>query len=442
MCERILIMNSLKKIINYRLLLYLIIVVNSVVPVIIWPFGKDYFYYPKILLIYILIIIGTLVTLMLYRKEIITLKFSKDLVPLVLFIIMVILSTSFSQYKSQAFWGRPLRHEGCAAFISYFLITYFTFLCINSMDDIKTIIKSMMFSASVISIYGVCQYLGFDMIQRDDIRKSWTFTSFATLGNPNFLGSYLSLLFPGCICLYLNSSKKISKCTSFILCLLLYSALICTKTRSAWVGTAFSLLVLCILFFKKIIKYKYNIIILLISFVALTYSLNAAHNGVIAAKFNSLITDYNSVVNKKQYSSNLGSQRLFIWNRAMDYIFDRPLLGSGPDTFDKVFKMSTQEALYHFGAPNVYVDKAHNEYLQIAVTMGFPALVFYLLFLLFLLSKSFSLIITKKYNIYSIFLFSGVIAYAVQGFFNISVVSVAPVYWSMLGMIVSINNRL
>lgn len=431
--------NTYKPILN-RLVLYIVIIINSIVPLIIWPFGEDYFYYPKIVLIYILIILEIIIVFILYKKNSIKLKFSTELIPLILFGVMIILSAAYSQYKGQAFWGRPFRHEGAVAYISYFVIAYFSFVCVNSIDDAKIIIKFIMVSASIISIYGICQYLGADILQRDEIRKDWSFTSFATLGNPNFLGSYLSLLFPIAVCLYLNSKNKIAKYTLLILNLLLFSALICTRTRSAWVGTVFSLFFIGIMFLKRIMNFKYKIIVILISLAALTYTLDTTHNGMISAKFNSLVADYNAIVNKDQYRSNIGSQRIFIWTRTMDYMFERPILGSGPDTFDKVFSMSSEEAVHHFGSSEVYVDKAHNEYLQILVTMGFPALIFYIIFLFMLFIKSNFTVFRKGNNLYTVSLFSGIIAYIVQGFFNISVVSVAPVYWSIIGILLGINN--
>lgn len=125
----------------------------------------------------------------------------------------------------------------------------------------------------------------------------------------------------------------------------------------------------------------------------------------------------------------------------MDYIFDRPFLGSGPDTFDKVFKMSREEASYHFGSPAIFVDKAHNEYLQIAVTLGFPALIFYVSFLFMIIIKSVKIILCCKNNTITLCIFAGFLAYIIQAFFNISVVSVAPVYWSVTGLLIMSNKR-
>ncbi|HBM81942.1 MAG TPA: hypothetical protein DD426_14090 [Clostridiaceae bacterium] len=143
------------------------------------------------------------------------------------------------------------------------------------------------------------------------------------------------------------------------------------------------------------------------------------------------------MISKPSINSTAGSQRIFIWLRTMDYIFERPILGSGPDTFDKVFSMSPKEAKYHFGSQNIYVDKAHNEYLQIIVTTGFPSLFFYMVFLSIVYRKALKSLKYGNKNIYTLCFLGGVTAYIIQAFFNISVVSVAPLYWSLLGMLIS-----
>ena len=85
------------------------------------------------------------------------------------------------------------------------------------------------------------------------------------------------------------------------------------------------------------------------------------------------------------------------------------------------------------------VDKAHNEYLQIAVTIGIPALLTYLTLIGIILFKSVRL---SKSASFLIPLNIALISYLIQAFFNISVVSVAPLYWALLGVICSYINEL
>lgn len=435
-------MNKLRNFLSLKSLLLLVIIFDSVIPLIVWPFGSDYFYYPKILIIYFAVLLGLIICYFSYSKRNIENKFPDELIWVIFFLVMILMSTIFSKYTEQALWGRPLRKEGALAFLSYFLILYFSFLSAREENNIKIIIRYFLISASIISVYAILQYIGFDPIPRDSIRKSWSFTSFATLGNPNFLGSYLSIALPVSMFLYLYDNNKIFPGLLFISSILIYSALLCAKSRSAWVGVIFSMIVMIALFFKPIIQKIGRLVVLLTTIVVVTIILNSVHNGTISAKFDSLISDYKTIISENKEKSTAGSERIFIWSRSMDYIFERPFLGSGPDTFEKVFKMSPEEAKYHFNSESVYVDKAHNDYLQIIITMGFPALLFYLIFLSIVIIKSFRNIRKNNYDIFTISLLSGIIAYVVQSFFNISVVSVAPLFWSVLGLLIAHNYNL
>ena len=419
-----------------------IIIIDSLIPLFISTKSADYFYYPKITAIYILVSCCIFVLFITYKKGNLKFKTTPELILLLLFETMVMLSTAFSQYKNQAIWGRPLRNEGMMAYISYFAILYLSFICVKDDMSIFQILKFILISGCIISMIGIMQYLGLDIVPKDTIRKDWIYTSYSTLGNPNFLGSYLSAVFPIALFMYLLNIKQLDNKFLFAANVILFSGLVCTKTRSAWLGTIISISFIVMLSVSKI-KWnnKRKVASLMVSLVICTFLLNNVHGGILYSRFKSIITDYKTVVSNDEADDNkkliAGSQRIFIWDRTMNYIFDRPLLGSGPDTFDKVFKMNSDEAEYHFGSPAVFVDKAHNEYLQIAVTLGFPALMFYILFLIMVYFKSIYYIIHGNRSNIILCIFAGCLSYAIQAFFNISVVSVAPVYWSLLGILLA-----
>ena len=79
-----------------------------------------------------------------------------------------------------------------------------------------------------------------------------------------------------------------------------------------------------------------------------------------------------------------------------------------------------------------FIDKAHNEYLQIAATIGIPAMIVYLAFLAQILSS-------QKKKIFkdnaTFILVIPIISYIVQAFFNISTIGVAPIFWALLGLL-------
>lgn len=460
-------MEKVKAFFSIKSLKVLILVIDSIVPLVVIPYGYDYFYYPKIIIIYILLAVSIFIALISVLLGNLKLKACSNTFLLMMFLFFVFLSFAFSPYKAQALWGRPARFEGLITYISYFLIYYLSYLCFEDDKDITMLLKFSFSSACIIAFIGILQYAGLNPIPRDNIRKAWHNTAFSTLGNPNFLGSYLSLIFPATLTFYISGEYEV-QCTEFsaakktvygILLLaaniLLFTALLVTNTRSAWVGVLLSLLLISILQLIKILLksrnrrnyinikphrfYPQRLAKALCAMALSLIILNSLSNGYVISRFKSIIIDYKTITSINDKSalekSSIGSERIFIWTRSMDYVFKRPLFGFGPDTFDKVFKMTPEEALHHFGSTNIYVDKAHNEYLQILITLGFPALILYLLFLFEIVFKSVRKLVNNKDNMLTCILLSGILSYIIQAFFNISVVSVAPLYWSFLGVL-------
>ena len=81
--------------------------------------------------------------------------------------------------------------------------------------------------------------------------------------------------------------------------------------------------------------------------------------------------------------------RIEIWKMTLNLIAKKPMLGCGPDNLKKgLFISCKYEAVKFYLRTHTVVDKAHNEYLNIAATIGVPALILYLTFLsLILLPK-------------------------------------------------------
>jgi hypothetical protein len=140
----------------------------------------------------------------------------------------------------------------------------------------------------------------------------------------------------------------------------------------------------------------------------------------------------------------LGSARGYIWSRSIPLIKDNPILGGGPDTF--VYNFPQNDLLgkyYAYGDPNTVVDKPHNLYLQIAVNEGLVALIAFLSIIAIYIFDSIKLYALKqefkKSQILGSVTFLGIIGYLFAGIFNDSVVSVAPVFWIVLGVGVALN---
>jgi len=140
----------------------------------------------------------------------------------------------------------------------------------------------------------------------------------------------------------------------------------------------------------------------------------------------------------------LGSSRGYIWSRAIPLIKNTLILGSGPDTV--VFDFPQGDLIgkyYAYDTPNITVDKVHNLYLQIAINYGVIAFLGFMAIMLIYIIDSIKLYALKKQyeapQMLGAITSLGVVGYLFAGMFNDSVVSVAPVFWIILGVGVALN---
>lgn len=140
----------------------------------------------------------------------------------------------------------------------------------------------------------------------------------------------------------------------------------------------------------------------------------------------------------------LGSARGYIWSRTLPLIKERLLLGYGPDAFAFAFPQNDLLGKwYAYETPNMTVDKPHNLYLQIAVNQGVIALVAFLVLVgTYIINTLKSYAFRRDYSskeIVGIAIFLAVIGYLGAGVFNDSIVSVAPIFWILLGTGMGMN---
>jgi len=144
------------------------------------------------------------------------------------------------------------------------------------------------------------------------------------------------------------------------------------------------------------------------------------------------MNEYNAIYEARELMhgrihDDFGTNRVYIWRNALTVVPDNPLIGTGPDTFLAVFP---EEAQMHYGA---LYDKAHNEYLQILVCQGILGLLCYLLFIGSVLFKSTKPAFSNPMLMALMAAFTG---YIVQAFFNISLPLASQILWVMAGIMV------
>lgn len=415
---------------RYNIIQGLIIIALAVVPIVFFPVGQDNFFTLPKLLVLRLIVIAYLFWIFKNRnrlENVISTDWINRL--LLLYFAWLVFSTFFSIDISQSILGNPYRSEGLSTLLVYFVI----FQIARQQGTIsKTNIKWMLITGCIVVIYGILQSYGLEFFPRDYIRQNWV-TAFSTIGNPNFLGTYIVLLLPFAVHLYIIEKKKIG----LFVYIILFFGLLSTMTRGTWIGAFVSVLIYFgIIFIKKAqfeIRIK-DVFMFIISTVLCLIVFDVSNSGSLFLRILSITIDFGKFISGGDDLFTAGSYRMFIWLKVLEMIKLRPLFGFGLENLHMVFdQYFMNDMIKVIGSPLI-IDRAHNEYLHIAVSSGIPALLFYLSFIYIVIRKGMSKLLELPYTIP---LLVSVLGYLVQAFFNISVVAVAYVFWIFLGFLAS-----
>ena len=364
-----------------------------------------------------------LALLILKRKE---LKFDTIDKLLLIFYAIGWISTFFSTNIKFSLMGELNRYEGIFTIGIYLLIYY---CAKNYFYYYKKFVLATFIMASLVGIYCILECYGFLPIH-DLLGIPYNSLSpSACLTNANFLGSFISIFLPIAMCIFIFKKDKLY----FLFSIILFGAMICTLTRSAWLAFAvYSFIGLIYLIVQKDKELWKRALLLFTAFVVCFLVILFTKGNFLAKRINTVVSETSTIVSSKQVDDSFGSGRIALWKMGVQSIINHPLIGCGPDCFRYILVKEQPEAFYGFFERfHQSVDKVHNEYLHIAITMGIPALIIYLLAIFSILESN----LKKMFKNRLAFIFTlCIISYLVQAFFNISVIMVAPIFWFVLGL--------
>ena len=391
----------------------------------------------KIILFKILVLILLLLTVIKiiinFNKNILKNLFSnimlnKYLFIILLFLIVLCLSTIFSIDPQTSFNGLYTRQEGLVSYLFYFLFFILLIINVKNNKQIKKIINISVFSSLVVCTYGLIQANGNDpfiWIESTKIRIT------STLGQPNMLASYLLLVIPLNIYLLISNKKLVLKIIYFII---LISQLLClffTYSISGFVGFIFGIIIVGIfyLYFNKI-KFKKNIKYL--TFLILFFGLliiNFQNNSVLKSKLNNLF-------NPKAGST---SARIDFWKASSKAISKKPLLGYGLETQGDVLVEYYDKSWGIHSNVNTVPNRTHNLFLDILLTSGIIGLLAYLALLYLFLKLILRNIRNNNYKKLNFAILLSIVCYLISLMFNFSFVVGEIYFWLLFAIIIILS---
>lgn len=345
----------------------------------------------------------------------------------------MIIATFFSIKPLTAILGSQYRHDGLISFIAYMTVFFVT----KNTKKIPFLIEGISISGLLISLLGVFQFYGLDSFLHDYYPIPFRRVAFGTMGNPNFLGSYLVLVIIASLYLYFKKEKKIG--------LLIYGimelSLLATRNRGSWLGAFVGILAYLIMHFYP--KYKNSEINKkdkkqILSFILTTIIVFSIYLITSSEQFiNEILRMFGDIRNLLLQTEDTdmgGSGRIYIWRKFLELIKMKPIFGHGVENMSFAMKMHFEEDIIRTFERFLNIDKAHNEFLNIAVSTGIPSLILYISFLWTTIKKGFQNI--NKSPLY-VPLLASIIGYLVQAQFNIQVVMVFYIFFAFLGLVSS-----
>lgn len=381
-----------------------------------------------------------------YIKDIIYKKRKLDIYDYLFYILVFIgiIACIFSMDKMLSIFGKDFRHEGFLSILSYYLL-FINWKENGNNEDIKKFLKFLVIIGVINSIYALFQmYTNYDFVLTyfDNNMKM----SSGMCGNPNFFGSLIVTVLAIVTCNFLIDKEKLNH-KKILLLILLFVSLI--NSESTGPILTYIIFLIFILVFLGLKKYKIGkrSLVLFITIVTTYLVLIPINNTFVVDKDgNKISKNETSISSIKKTIGSGGNGRLKIWENTINIIKDNPVVGVGFDNFELAYPnpkiptgivmVTTKEEAKTPVTSYYIVDNAHNVYLHTATSTGLLGLIPYLLLCLFVFIKG-----LKFKNKLGILLLSGFVAYSIQAFANISVIQVAPIYYIIMGLILSIKEE-
>lgn len=335
---------------------------------------------------------------------------------LLLFSLSSLLSTWWALDRNTALFGYYTRFsDGLFAFITFLMFFY---AIVTHLDKKQVLIslKAILITTTLVSGYALLQKLGIDS---HIWKQSAAERVFSTLGQPNWLAQFLSVLIPLQIAFLLQERKMILKIALALSLASSILATICTLSATGLAGLALALG----LFFTFKTKKK-------TTFMGVV---------ILALLITGVIISSQKIQNRTQETGRI---RGIVWQGSLETFRkaspERKLFGYGLGNFAYAFLPQRPAALNQTAEWDLLFNKPHNEYLDILINQGIIGLSLFLVLVVFQ-AKSFSLKRDNPNYVTNIALFSGWFPLLVTNFFGFFVTPTRLLFWLLPAFAIVIN---
>lgn len=363
-------------------------------------------------------------SLYVYRKKI---KFSQYEGIFLAICVFSVLSVYNAIDPQKAIWGESGRNEGILMLLCYYLFFY-TARLLTDEKKRSAAIYIFVVVLTLHALYGLAQFYSINIFI--PVYDHYYYAISGVAGNPNFMGSLMVMSCAACTGLMIYTEKLWAKILFMCLLAINTATLIFTKTMSAYVGLTAVIFTVFVIWLNHLRKQKGTktaivvLTMLAVSFVICVFIIDKLTYGFISAELMGIYKQFKDGINWE----TLASGRFLVWYNIFKMLPQYLLFGVGIDGLEQPY---FERYGLLFGS---YLDKAHNELLQVLITVGLPVFLLYIAVYVFVIKDLGKRIKKNSNKPVDFALMFIIIGYLVQAMFNISIIDIAPYFWIVLGL--------
>jgi len=277
------------------------------------------------------------------------------------------LSTATSLSPHVSLWGANKSFAGLATLASYAVLFAATRVVARSVADLRLVLAAAFAAGVGTTTYGVLQLSGLDPLAWGNAQQSGGLVRIAsTMGNPNFLGGYLAMVFPVGVCLAASEYRRGARIGPIVIGLALTaSAIVSLSTLSRGVAIAYvaGIGTLVVGWWRTGQRASFAWLLGAIATLLLSVGVYA-----VTTETGRSYTERAQV----RLARTLNPQRdlrIEFWAAALSMARSEPVLGVGLDAFGLAFPRHARPS-FRRRVPEATPARAHDELLHTAATQG------------------------------------------------------------------------
>ncbi|MBX6396618.1 MAG: O-antigen ligase family protein, partial [Alicyclobacillaceae bacterium] len=319
--------------------------------------------------------------------------------PLLAVFVLVLLSGLAAPYKTVALNGDFTRFEGTLTYLCYFALFFIAANVEYTDRKVNMLLSALAVPAVVNAIVSLMYFYGHDLFQIPWFRamvvppgpagekaQGYLVT---TLANPNYLSGFASVATAVFLARALvNAGRWRHWIRDVVLAVLSFASLLASLSTSGFLALVVTVPVLAIVaVWVRAKRWWIPAIVSIVAFVVVFVGLNHHNPSVWKETFGTLFQEGATAADAaltagmpKAYAADspapnapdgvylppahtgAGTGRVYIWQRTLEMIAEKPWLGHGLDTFMFYFPQDDPEKNANLSDFNIIVDKPHNFY--------------------------------------------------------------------------------